>query len=238
MTLPMPLPTLGQLLKLGTSLLLVAGAAAIGGGRYRQLAAPLRYLAWLVWFELPLEVLATGLGLWHHNNLFIMPFYTVGELVLLALVYGAAVQAAAFRRVLPWLVGLFILYTIFDCLLAPDLTWFKPGQQVLQSLLILAMVVLYFRQLLHDAQVVRLGREPMFWVSVGLALYFVGYLQIALFSNYMLRHYSLQFNKNVWTIHTALFLFLHACYCVALALRPPGQPAPASPRLASRHLAR
>ncbi|MGI4761257.1 MAG: hypothetical protein ACRYF0_11155 [Janthinobacterium lividum] len=237
MSLPMPLPTLVQLLKLGTSLLLVAGAAAIGSWRYRRLAAPLRYLTWLAWFELPLEVLATGLGLWHRNNLFIMPLYTVGELVLLALVYGAAVRAAAFQRVLPWLVGLFISYTILDCLLAPDLTWFKPGQQVLQSLLILGMVVLYFRQLLHDAQVVRLGHEPMFWVSVGLALYFVGYLQIALFSNYMLRHYSLQFNKNVWTIHTALFLFLHACYCVALMLGLP-QAAPASPRRASQPAAR
>jgi len=233
----MPLPTLMQLLKLGSSLLLIVGAAALGSWRYRRLAPPLRYLAWLAWFELPLEVLGVCLGLYHHNNLFIMPLYTVGELALLALVYGAAVRSGAFHRVLPWLVGAFIGYTVFDCLLAPDLTWFKPGQQVLQSLLILGMVVLYFRQLLQDAQVVRLGREPLFWVSVGLALYFVGYLQIALFSNYMLRHYSMEFNRNVWTIHTVLSLFLHGCYCVALALRPP-LAAPVAPLArASQHVA-
>ncbi|RZK47453.1 MAG: hypothetical protein EOO59_17840 [Hymenobacter sp.] len=209
-------------------LLLVVSAAVLGGWRYRRLAPPLRYLAWLAWFELPLEVLGIGLALYQQNNLFIMPLYTVGELVLLALAYGAAVRSAGLHRVLPWLVGAFIGYTIFDCLLAPDLTWFKPGQQVLQSLLVLGMVVLYFRQLLHDARVVRLGREPMFWVSGGLALYFLGYLQLALFSNYMLRHYSLQFNKNVWTVHTVLSLILHSSYCVALALRPPPA-APAAP---------
>lgn len=219
--LPNPLPTPTQLLPLGTTLLLAAAAAGLGAVRYRRLAPTLRYLAWLAWFELPLELLGCGLALYHVNNLFIMPIYTVGELVLLALTYGAAVRSAGLHRALPWLVGLFVAYTILDCLLAPDLTWFKPGQQVLQSLLILGLVVLYFRQLLRDAQVVSLWREPMFWVSAGLALYFLVYLEIALFSNYMLRHYSLLFNQNVWHIHTTVSFILHTCYCVALALRPP-----------------
>jgi len=225
--LPNPLPTLAQLLPIGTTLLLAAVAAGLGARHYHRLAPPLRYLAWLAWFELPLELLGCGLALYHVNNLFIMPIYTVGELVLLALVYGAAVRSAGLHRGLPWLVGGFVAYTIVDCLLAPDLTWFKPGQQVLQSLLILGLVVMHFRQLLRDAQVVSLWREPMFWVSAGLALYFLGYLQIALFSNYMLRHYSLKFNQNVWFIHTIVSFILHGCYCVALVLRQPGRPASA-----------
>lgn len=219
----LPPHTLRQILEPTASLLLIVGAAAIGAWRYRRLAPPLRYLAWLAWFELPLEVLATGLGFYRQNNLFIMPFYTVGELVLLALVYGTAVRSATFHRVMPWLVGLFIGYTILDCLVAPNLTWFKPGQQVLQGLLILGMVALYFRQLLQDAQVARLSREPMFWVSVGLALYFLGYLEIALFSNYMLQHYSLVFNQQIWTVHFVISLFLHGCYCRGMALRQPAQ---------------
>ena len=233
-----PPHTLRQILEPAASLLLIVGAAAIGAWHYRRLAPPLRYLAWLAWFELPLEVLATGMAFYRQNNLFIMPFYTVGELVLLALVYGAAVRSATFHRVMPWLVGLFIGYTIFDCLLAPNLAWFKPGQQVLQGLLILGMVALYFRQLLQDAQVARLSREPMFWVSVGLALYFLGYLEIALFSNYMLQHYSLLFNQQIWTVHFVISLFLHGCYCWALALRQPAQPAEvARPALARQRTA-
>jgi hypothetical protein len=238
--LPHPLPTLAQLLPIGTTLLLAAVGAGLGAARYRRLAPPLRYLAGLTWFELPLELLGCGLALYHVNNLFIMPFYTVGELVLLALAYGTAVRSAGLHRVLPWLVGIFVAYTIIDCLLAPDLTWFKPGQQVLQSLLILGLVVMYFRQLLQGPPVVSLGREPMFWVSVGLALYFLGYLEIALFSNYMLRHYSLKFNQNVWVVHTAVSFILHACYCVALALRQPARQdlAPAAHSWANRQAVR
>lgn len=203
------------------TMLPIVGAAVVGARRYRHLLRPLRYLAWLAWFELPLEIVAVIIGLFQANNLFLMPIYTVGELALLALLYRQVLQSAAFTRWMPWLVGAFAAYALLDSLGAEVLRWHQPGQQLIQSLLILGMVGLYFRQLLHELQAVRLSREPLFWVSTGLVLYFVGYLNIALFSNYMLRHYSLQFNRNIWTIHSGLAFVLHSCYCVALGLRQP-----------------
>ncbi|RZL16113.1 MAG: hypothetical protein EOO62_02190 [Hymenobacter sp.] len=225
----MPPHTLVQYVKNGLLLLTIIGAAAIAAARYRHLPPNLRPLAWLTWFELPLEVAATTIGWLHHNNLFIMPFYTVGELWLLSMVYGRTVQASPFARALPWLVAAFATYVLIDNVVAPDLTWFKPGQQVIQSLLILGMVGMYFRELLNELRVARLERDPLFWVSVGLALYFLGYILIALFSNYMLQHYSLQFNKNVWSIHFVLSLLLHSSYAGALWLQPANASATAWP---------
>lgn len=216
----MPPHTPTQLVKYGLLLLAIVAAAVMAAARYRYLPPNLRALAWLTWFELPLELVATGLGFMNHNNLFIMPFYTVGELWLLSLVYGRALPASRYARALPWLVAAFATYVLIDNLLAPDLTWFKPAQQVIQSLLILSMVGAYFRQLLNELRVSRLERDPLFWVSTGLALYFLGYILIALFSNYMLRHYSLQFNKNIWSIHFLLTLVLHSSYTWALWLQP------------------
>ncbi len=221
--MPYPPHTLTQLVKTGLSMLTIVGAAGVAAGRYRHLPPNLRALAWLTWFELPLEIVATSLGLLHRNNLFIMPFYTVGELGLLALVYGRTVQSGAFDKIMPWLVGAFATYVLADNLLAPDLTWFKPAQQVIQSLLILGMVGAYFRELLQELHVPHLEREPMFWVSTGLALFFLGYVHIALFSNYMLKHYSLQLNRDIWTIHFGLTLVLHSCYAWALGLRAPAK---------------
>ncbi|QKG53087.1 hypothetical protein [Hymenobacter sp. BRD67] len=213
-------PTTSQLVTAVLILLPIFGAAIIAGQRYRQLPGNLRCLAWLAWFELPLDLGGEIMGLLQRNNLFIMPLYTVGEFWLLALMYRRTLQSAAFNKVVPWLVGGFAAYALLDSLLAADLTRFRPGQQVIQGLLILAMVGLYFRKLLHELQTRSLTREPMFWVSIGLFLYFVGYLQIALFSNYMMQHYSMAFNRNIWTIHTGLIILLHCCYCRALVIRP------------------
>lgn len=202
------------------SVLSIVAASVIGLANSRQIFYNLRALAVLTYFEAPLEIFSVSLILNHKSNLFLMPIYTVGELALLALLYHRTLESSAFSRWIPWAVGGFTIYTILDSLLGPGLHWFRPWQQIIQSLLILVMVGLYFLKLLNELRVKHLTHEPMFWVSTGLLTYFLGYLQIALFSNYLLQNYSVQFNRNVWAVHTLLSIVLHSCYCLALWMRP------------------
>jgi len=202
------------------SILVIAVAGVSGLIRLKQVSHSLRVVAMLTIFELPLELLGEFLMLTHRSNLFLMPIYTIGELGLLALLYHRTLESSTFTRWILGAVGLFTIYTIFDSVFGPGLHWFRPWQQILQSLLILTMVSLYFLKLLNELRVNYLTREPMFWVSTGLLIYFLGYLQIALFSNYLLQHYSVQFNRNVWAVHTLLSIVLHSCYCLALWMRP------------------
>jgi hypothetical protein len=197
----------------------VVVAGVIGLVRFRHLPLNLRYLAGLTWFILPLEIIGFVLMLQQRNNLFLMPICAIGEFGLLAVLYAKTLQSPAFSRALPWLVGGFAAYVVFDSLSVDGLKAFRPGQQVLQSVLVLGLVGLYFRKLLHELHVQQLKREPMFWVSAGLTIYCLGYLQIALFSNYLLR-YSDRLNMNVWMVHSLLFITLYCCYSVALWLPP------------------
>jgi hypothetical protein len=214
--LPITLPAI--LLYLTVLASVIAGG--IGLLRFRELPHALRYLAALAIFEVPLEILGLVLALLHRNDLFLMPVYSIGELTLLSLLYQHTLQTRSFSRVVPWVIGLFVCYSTMDSLLGPGLHWYRPGQQIIQSLLVLIMVGLYFWKLLSELQVRYLNREPVFWVSTGLLIYFLGYLQIALFSNYLLLHYSVQFNRNIWAVHTLLSIVLHSCYCLALWMRP------------------
>ncbi len=191
-------------------------ASLIGLVGFRRRPRNLRYLAaGLAGVVLPLELLMFALLSLHRNNLFLIPIYTVGELWLLALVYRHTLQLPLFTRLVPWVVAGFAGYALFDSVLGMRLSQFRPGQQVLQSLLVLGMVGLYFRKLLSELVVINLQKEPMFWVSAGLLIYFLGYLQIALFSNYLL-NYSRELNMDVWAVHSLLFIVLYLCYCRAL----------------------
>ena len=199
--------------------MLIAGI--IGLVRFRQLSPSLRYLAaGLSGFLLPLNTTGLVLMLLGRDNLFLMPYYTIGELWILVLVYNQALRSPAFTRAVPWLLGAFTCYAVLDTELArPDFTQFRPSQQILQSFMVLALVGLYFRKLISELRIVSLGKEPMFWVSAGLLIYFLGYLQIALFSNYLLQ-YSEGLNMTVWAVHSLLFIVLYLCYCWALWLSP------------------
>jgi hypothetical protein len=213
--MPLSLPEL--LVRLTLVPVVVAGL--IGATRFRLLPTNLRYLVVLIGFVLPLNVLGMVLLLLKQSNLFLMPLYAVGEFGLLAVVYARTLQSPTFTRLLPWLVGGFAVYVLLDSLHAPGLTQFRPGQQVMQGILVLSLVGLYFRKLLHELRIQSLQREPMFWVSAGLFIYYLGYLQIALFSNYLLQ-YSKQLNLSIWAVHSLLFMVLYGCYGLALWLRP------------------
>jgi hypothetical protein len=201
------------------ALLPILLAAVTGMVRFRRLPPELRYLAVLAVFVLVLEALARLLAWWHQPNLLLMPIYTAGEFCLLVLVYRQALQSTKFTRAAPWLMGLFIAYLLLDSWLAAEPTRFRPNQQVIQSVLLIGLTGLYFRKVLHELRVQQLEREPMFWVSTGLFIYYVGYIQIALFSNYLLS-YSLMLNRNIWAIHALLSMVLYGSYCVALWMRP------------------
>ena len=113
-----------------------------------------------------------------------------------------------------------MLYAVLSLVLHFEPTRFKPAVQVIESLLILGMAGLYFRKLLNELQVPNLARDPMFWVSAGLVLYSLSKLLIALFSNYMLEHYSRQLSLTAWTMNGLLTVVLYLCYLRALWLRP------------------
>ena len=190
-------------------------AGLIGLVRFRQLPLNLRWLAGLIGFVLPLNVLGLALLLQHRNNLFVMPIYSIGEFWLLSIVYMHTLQSVVFTRWVPWLVSGFAAYVLWDWFQTHNLMQFRPGQQVVQAILLSLLAGLYFRKLLREMYVHRLWQEPMFWVSAGLFIYCLGYIQIALFSNYLLR-YSNQLNMTIWAVHSLLAILLYACYCRAL----------------------
>lgn len=193
----------------------LAGVSALI--RRRHLTPALRWLAAAIGLGLLTELVSRLLWLRHLPNLALLPAYTVGEFTLLVLLYREALQSARFTRLVPWLLGSFVAYTLLASLTAPDLTRFNSVQRVVESVVVLACVVLFFRKLLNDLTVESLGREPMFWVSLGLLIYFVGNVHIFLFSNYVLT-LSKTFNLTVWAIHAVLYMTQSLCYCLALWL--------------------
>ncbi|RZK22976.1 MAG: hypothetical protein EOO56_06685 [Hymenobacter sp.] len=155
------------------------------------------------------------------SNLFLFPIVLTGELGLLTLLYRQALQSAMLNKMAPWLVGLFGLYALIDQLAPHSAVHYAPGVQVVSYLLMLGMVWLYFRKLLNDLLVEQLGQEPIFLFSIGLTVYALGNLLIALFSNYILHYYSVTI--QILIIHGIRNLFnveLYGFYIILLWRHP------------------
>lgn len=203
---------------LSFGVLVLTGIA--GGWRYRQASPALRYVIRLIWAGIAIETVAHLLIFQHLDNLWLVPIDTLIEVALLSWAYAWALNSAGFKRWQPWAIGAFGAYVALSSGLALEPARFKPGILLTGCLLELGMVGLYFRKLLNELRVPSLAQEPMFWVSTGVLLYAISKLFIALFSNYMLEHYSQKLSLTVWTIHGLLTIVLYLCYLRALWLRP------------------
>jgi hypothetical protein len=206
------------------NIVLAVGAAFSGLIRFQRLLPSQRHLALLACFDVTIELTAKFLSQVVHlkSNLFLFPIVLTGEVALLALLYQRALQAPMFTKVVPWVAGLFGLYALLDHLAPHTAVHYAPGVQVVSYLLILGMVGLYFRKLLSDLQVAHLNQEPVFLLSIGLTVYCLGNLLIALFSNYIITHYSR--TTQIIIIDGIRNLFnveLYVCYIAVLWMRPP-----------------
>lgn len=194
-------------------------AAIVGAVRYRHLPPALRCLAWLAWYTLSMEVFTRALGLFYQSNLFMTSLDTALEFGLLAAVYRQALRPSALSRWLPVVAGIFMLVSLLSYLRPAGVAQFNPGQRFAESLLVLALVLAYFLKVIRELLVVRLERDPMFWVSAGLLLYFAGSVFVFLSSNYVLRH-SNTLSLRLWAVHAGLYMVLYGLYSLALWMKP------------------
>lgn len=206
-------------------------ACGVGVVRYRQFDPTRRYLVWLSLLALVVTIANLTLAHFKRPNLVLAPIDTAIEFTLLALMYRRTLKPMAVTRYLPAAIGLFLLGTALSFRPRLDTAEFNPVQHFVESVAVLALVGLYFRsKLTRPVSLAPLEREPMFWVSAGLLLYFSGSILIFLSSNALL-HLSLEASRNVWAIHALLYIFLNCFYVVALSVNPqpelPNAPAPA-----------
>jgi hypothetical protein len=203
------------------NLWLAVAAGLFGLVRYRWLAPNLRWLALLAGFDASMELIADLLSNLHRHNLFLTPFILVGEIILLVLLYRQVLQSAVFNRVVPWLVGLISLYALLQTPLKLDVIDIPVSLSIISNLVQVGLAGLYFQKLLNELRVERLRLDPLFWLSVALAVYGLGNISISLFYNYLLNHCTEQLQRIVfWGVRNVFNIQLYLAYILALWMRP------------------
>ncbi|MBF9223764.1 hypothetical protein [Hymenobacter ruricola] len=196
-------------------LLLVFVAGAVGAARFGRLDPALRCLAGLIFFEIFVELLSRAVT----PNLFVLPADTMVEFGALAWMYRRAFWPSALSRWLPAVVAVFAAASLVSYAEPARLLQFNTVQRFAESLLVLGLVLRYFYTVIRELAIEHLEREPLFWVSVGLLLYFSGNVFIFISSNYVIQH-SKTLSLRLWDVHALLYMVLNGLYAVALWISP------------------
>jgi hypothetical protein len=156
-------------------------------------------------------VLASVLSI---NNLFLLHFYTIFDFTMMTLI---------FRDYLPsnyvkWVIIAFGLIALVNSIFIERLATFNIAARSVEAFVIICYVMRYFWLTLKEMKIIRLEKQPIFWVSCGALLYYAAGFFIFLFSHDLLPYDELWF--TYWGIHAIFTILLYIFYSIALWVQP------------------
>ena len=154
------------------------------------------------------------------NNLFLFHFYTPIEYALFAWLYFTSFETKSIRKFILFSVPAFVLTSVFVSLLVQPITSNNSLMVMLESLVMVVLAILFFREVIVLQRVPMLQRYPLFWLNTGLLFYFVGSIFFEGFSNYSLE-ISNDLARRVYFVsfvfkYLLFILFIVSFYCTSI----------------------
>jgi hypothetical protein len=201
----------------------IYGAALICGTvillwRYPTVSPHLRIL-------LPLFLLTAGVEIparyfVAHPNHWLYNLYLPVEFLLFTALYYFAFTTPRIKRIVLTGSVLLVLFAVWNMIAGQGFYSFNTYTVLVSGLLILTWIFFYFRELLRRSEYVTLTREPMFWISSGMLVFYLGNVFVAGTINYFIAE-----NRNIAVlllqVIKVLNILMFASFIVALLCPPP-----------------
>jgi hypothetical protein len=144
--------------------------------------------------------------------------FTLCEFSLFTYLFAQALVPFIKRRLLLGLLFFFLLFVLIDMIWLSGLEQFNSYSTAVEGLLVIFLTLCYFYKTLRELRIKYLEREPVFWVSTGVLLYYSSNLFIFLFTNFI--NSSLEALYIIWGIHGIFSILLNILYAIALWVTP------------------
>ena len=141
---------------------------------------------------------------------------------MLGLVYFFAFDEAFNRHLITWVVGAGILFTVADAMFIEGLRQFNSYSRTVESIILILTALAFFYQLINRLDLTFIDKQPMFWISVGVLIYFSGNVFLFMLQRAMIASGESDFSLY-WIIHSCLNIIANFAYSIAFLCKPPSK---------------
>lgn len=173
----------------------------------------LRYFLLYLWGIVVLELLGNIMqGHLDSSNLWLYNLFIILEFPLLVLWYRSFIASARVRRVLLYLVSLFLVLAVINTLVIQSI-WevFQSFNFIAGAISLIVAIILYFNEVLHTERILVIQRGLLFWVSVGFLFFYASVIPIMIIGN-VLHHDGWVYNLFMLILN----IILHICFLIGL----------------------
>ncbi|PJJ59150.1 hypothetical protein [Hymenobacter chitinivorans] len=177
--------------------------------RRRRIGAALVLILVLnIWSEV-------GRRYWHNN---ILSTYLIIwlETLFLSYTYYQTFNTRLNRQLLVGASMVFLATAVSEYVFWAGLYGTKTYTRMAQSLLLIGAALMYFEKILRELRNIRLERDPMFLVSVGVTLYYSGTLMVFVLEDSMQKNYQINQIWLMYSIQSVLLIAFNGLLAVAL----------------------
>jgi len=152
------------------------------------------------------------------NNLPIFHLFTIAQFSIYILIMRKGCKPFLSRSFFHGIFFLFIIFALLDAFWLNNLYSFNNYSRPVASLFLIFFALCFFYKTLKELKIQSLEREPLFWLSMGMLIYFSCSLFVFLFTNYVKTSNEALF--TIWNINAIFNIILNLSYAVALWVKP------------------
>lgn len=196
----------------------IALPLTVGLVLYHRLQHIQKVILLLVLLSVSTEIIAHLVRYQGNIQNLIYSLFTVLEYMLLAYVFAQGVKPFLKQPFFWKITTSFLLFVIVDMIWISGIEQFNSYSTAIEGLVLILFSLIFFYKTLQDLKIKHLEREPLFWISTGVLLYFSSSLFIFLFTNYVNSSNRALF--IIWGIHGIFSILLNISYSIALWVKP------------------
>ncbi|MCL3778831.1 hypothetical protein EMN47_00370 [Prolixibacteraceae bacterium JC049] len=187
--------------------------------KFKSLSQPLKIIVLHLVFVALFEVGSRLMRAYYGNNLPLLHLYTIEEFIMLGLFFKSILEDYIPRNWIVLLISGFVSYSLVNSLFIQSLYMFNNFARGIESLLIIALAILYFIKVLNRLDIKKVTKEPLIWINTGILFYFSANLFNFILSNLALK-VSSDLSRTVWLFHGIFIWLLYILIAVGLWLVP------------------
>lgn len=196
----------------------VALPALIGVFVYFRLENTQKVILLLVLISVLSEVSAHILGFTGAGQTVVYYLFTCFEFGLLTYVFAHGIRPFFKPSFFVTIAFFLLFFTVLDMFWISGIAQFNSYSTAVEGLILIFFSLTFFYKTLHELKIRYLEREPLFWISTGVLLYFSSSLFIFLFTNYVNSSTAALF--LIWSVHGIFSILLNVFYSTALWVKP------------------
>lgn len=184
--------------------------------QWKTLRVPLSALRWLLVISLLADILGYLIGWLFRNSFPVGNIYSLVEFLFVAYIFSNFYKA---KKTVKVVCIVYLIYFVVDVLFFESVFRMLTNASVLAMLLVIMLLLYYFFMQLIDSTVIRIEREPIFWIAFAFLLYYSGSLFVTVAFNTVIDLTEMKvITWNIWTIHNLCNISKNLLIAVALWL--------------------